>query len=74
MQTYLTTAYTRSREKVRRRRWVCKPCTATRARINHLRKQQRWDELEQAVEAGKHSRAARIRANSGQVFSQAQAT
>ena len=73
MQTYLTTAYTRSREKIRRRRWVCKPCTATRARINRLRKHQRWDELDRAIEAGEHSRAARIQRNSGQVFSQAQA-
>ena len=73
METYFTTAYTRSREKIKRRRWVCKPCTATRSRINHLRKQHRWDELEQAVEAGKHSRAARIRANSRQTESQTQA-
>ena len=73
MDSYMTTQYTRARQPVKRRRWVCKPCMATHKKIQRLRKQERWDELDRAIEQGEHSRAARIQANSGQSHGNAKA-
>ena len=73
MDSYMSTQYTSAREPVKRVRRVCKPCMATHKKIHRLRKEERWDELERAIEAGKHSRAARIRANSGQGHGNAEA-
>ena len=73
MQTYLTSDKTSSGKDRTRRRWVCKPCAATHKRIQRLRKEERWDELDQAIAHGEHSRAARIRANSRQMQGQAKA-
>jgi hypothetical protein len=72
METYTTTEKRPSGKQRTRERWVCKPCTATAKRIGYLKRQERWDELERAIEAGEHSRAARIQANSGQTFGYAQ--
>ena len=74
MDSYVTTQYTKEREPVKRRRWVCKPCTATKKRISRLKRLGRLDELDRAIEQGEHSRAARIQANSRQNRSQAQNT
>ena len=68
MEPYVSRDRNKKGELRLRQRWECKPCTATKKRIGRLRKLGRLDELEQAIEAGEHSRAARIRANSGQVL------
>ena len=73
MEPYVSRDRNKKGELRLRNRWECKPCTATKKRIGRLRKLGRLDELEQAIEAGEHSRAARIRANSGQGVGQTQA-
>ena len=73
MESYITSDRQNSGKPRTRRRWVCKPCTATRKRIARLRKEERWDELDRAIEAGEHSRAARIQANSCQGHGNAKA-
>ena len=53
MDSYMSTQYTRAREPVKRVRRVCKPCMATHKKIHRLRKEERWDELERAIEDGR---------------------
>ena len=72
MENYISTDRDKKGDIRKRVRWACAPCTATKKRIGRLKRLGRLDELEQAIEAGEHSRAARIRANSGQGVGQTQ--
>ena len=72
MEAYISRDRNKKGELRLRHRWECKPCTATKKRISRLKRLGRLDELDRAIEAGEHSRAARIQANSRQSHGYAQ--
>ena len=74
MSSYITTDRDRHGQVRKRLRRQCDPCVSTQQKVSRLRKLERWDEMDRAIKEGEHSRTARIRANSGQMQSQAKAT